>query len=361
MVAGAVVALAAVPFAAVPWSVAQSDGSDAVEHRSVFRFADERIDESSGLVAGEGLMFTVNDSGDDPVVYAVSPRTGETVDELTYSSEEVTDVEALAPGAGALWVGDIGDNGRRRLFVEVFKVELPAGVGAGTSTRSPDALTAPFRLAYPDGPHDAETLLVHPRTGRLYVVTKGLFGGSVYAAPRTLDASAVNPLVEVGEVSGLLTDGAFFPDGRHLILRGYGDATVYTFPRLEEVAGFPLPDQEQGEAVAVDRQEQVFISTEGANTEVLEVLLPRVVRAALAGGPAATPPAPSAAPTGSTASPAPTPAAAAPTDTADDPARPHGWRGADGVVAWIGAAVLVGAFVLRLYLRASRRRSRRRR
>lgn len=355
MVAGAVVALAAVPFAAVPWNVAQSDGSGAVEHRSVFRFADERIDESSGLVAGEELMFTANDSGDDPVVYAVSPRTGETVGELTYSSEEVTDVEALAPGAAALWVGDIGDNGRRRLFVEVFRVEVPGDVGAGASAPR-DAFTAPFRLAYPDGPHDAETLLVHPRTGRLYVVTKGLFGGTVYAAPRTLDPSAVNPLVEVGEVSGLLTDGAFFPDGRHVILRGYGDATVYTFPGLEEVAGFPLPDQEQGEAVAVDQYWHVFISTEGSNTEVLEVLLPRGLRAALAAAPASgvgesTP----------TASPAPTPAAAAPAGTADDPARPHGWRGADGIVAWIGAAVLVGAFVLRLYLRASRRRSRRRR
>jgi hypothetical protein len=28
-----------------------------------------------------------------------------------------------------------------------------------------------YRLRYPDGPHNAEVLLVHPRTGDLYIVT----------------------------------------------------------------------------------------------------------------------------------------------------------------------------------------------
>ncbi len=92
-----------------------------------------------------------------------------------------------------------------------------------------------FRLAYPDGASlNAETLLVHPVTGRLYVATKiPLLDGQLYEAPETLDPVKVNNLKPIGEVGTLLTDGAFFPDGRHLILRGYGRATIYSFPKLE--------------------------------------------------------------------------------------------------------------------------------
>lgn len=330
---------------------ASAAASEEVEARTVFTFADEEIDESSGLVARDGVMFTVNDSGDGPVLYGVHPRSGETVGETTYSSQDVRDVEALAPGrGGAVWVGDIGDNNAERPYIEVYRVVPGASAPAER-----------FRLVYPDGPHDAETLLVHPRSGRLYVVSKEILGGAVYAAPATLEPGSINRMTEFGRVPGLLTDGTFLPDGRHVLLRGYGSATVYTFPALREVASAQLPPQEQGEAVAVDEEGRVFISTEGSNTEVLEVLLPSSMRVRFdpvrprdAGvgtpGDAATP-------SGrATPSDGATPAGA---QEPDDPARPHGLRGADGVLGWIGAAVLVGAFALRWFLRFSRRRSRR--
>jgi hypothetical protein len=330
---------------------ASAAASEEVEARTVFTFADEQIDESSGLVARDGVMFTVNDSGDGPVLYRVHPRSGETVGETTYSSQDVRDVEALAPGrGGAVWVGDIGDNNAERPYVEVYRV-LP---GASAPAER-------FRLVYPDGPHDAETLLVHPRSGRLHVVSKEIMGGAVYAAPATLEPGSINRMTEIGRVPGLLTDGTFLPDGRHVLLRGYGSAAVYTFPALREVASVQLPPQEQGEAVAVDEDGRVFISTEGSNTEVLEVLLPSSMRVGFdsvrprdAGvgkpGDAAT------SSERATPSDAATPAGA---QEPDDPARPHGLRGADGVLGWIGAAVLVGAFALRWFLRFSRRRSRR--
>ena len=50
----------------------------------------------------------------------------------------------------------------------------------------------------------------------------------------------------------IATDGAFFPDGRHLVVRDYGRAVVYAFPVLEAVAEVDLPEQQQGEGIAVD-------------------------------------------------------------------------------------------------------------
>ena len=92
---------------------------------------------------------------------------------------------------------------------------------------------------------------MHPVTGRLYVATKGIFGGELYAAPPELADDAPNVLGLVGETTGIVTDGAFFPDGEHLVLRTYTNAVVYSFPALEQVGSFDLPSQEQGEGIAV--------------------------------------------------------------------------------------------------------------
>ena len=77
-----------------------------------------------------------------------------------------------------------------------------------------------YDLEFPDGPRDAETLLVDPATGRLYVVSKRVQGAAVYAAPKQLSASHVNVLTKVAKAPPLVTDGAFARDGR-LVIRDY--------------------------------------------------------------------------------------------------------------------------------------------
>ena len=74
----------------------------------------------------------------------------------------------------------------------------------------------------------------------------------MYAAPGRLRADRPNQLTEVGPVLPIATDAAFFPDGRHIIVRNYSEAAVYSWPELDEVGRFGLPDQQQGEGIAVD-------------------------------------------------------------------------------------------------------------
>ena len=243
---------------------------------------DPEIHESSAVVeVGTGprsRILTINDSGDGPVVYVLDPRTGRTVGHATYDGDAV-DVEALTPGRrGEVWVGDIGDNNAVRAGVQVYR--LPA-LGDGdrqvTSTR--------YDLTYRGGARDAETLLVHPRTGRVFVVSKGFFGGKVYAAPRQLRSDRPNELVPVGPAPGIVTDGAFFPDGRHVVLRDYSRAYVLDTTRLpwRRVDSFELPDQPQGEGVAVRRGGRtLLISSEGEREPVQVVPLPPRILAELA-------------------------------------------------------------------------------
>jgi hypothetical protein len=90
----------------------------------------------------------------------------------------------------------------------------------------------------------------------------------------------------VARVRGLITDGAFLPDGRHLLIRSYGTATVYTYPDFRRVGTVTLPSQEQGEGVAIDGSGRTYLSSEGENSEVLEITLPADLDDAIRNGPA---------------------------------------------------------------------------
>lgn len=272
-----VTAAVALPFAA---GAAATPPSTAEEGTEVMRFTDPDIVESSGLAVVGGRFVTVNDSGDSGRVFAVDPATGDTVGETSWAPDPV-DVEAVAPAyvdggpASEVWVGDIGDNRGVRDSVEVLRVP----VGWEDATAEPTR----YELRYADGPRDAESLLVVPGTDELLVVSKGVLGGSFYAAPDPLVAGQVNVLEPLAPALGVATDAAFFPDGRHLVVRNYGAAAVYTYPGLTQVGGFDLPDQPQGEGIAVDPDDPtaVLLTTEGPSTPVLRVALPADVRAAM--------------------------------------------------------------------------------
>ena len=75
-------------------------------------------------------------------------------------------------------------------------------------------------------------------------------------------------------VTGLVTDGTFFPDGKRVLLRTYGTATVYTFPGFAPIGTVRLPQQRQGEGISVSRTGRVLISSEGPHSDVLQVSLP---------------------------------------------------------------------------------------
>jgi hypothetical protein len=252
--------------ALVPFAVGALAPGAALPPSSVdFSWRDPAVVESSGLVVRDGLFVTVNDSGDSGRVLTAD-SSGRTVGVTSWPGDPVDD-ESLAPaGDGEVWVGDTGDNTRSRSAVVVRRVPF----GRGDRTTTPPA----YSLVYPDGAHDAETLLADPRTGRLYVVTKDVFGGTMYAAPAHLSVRRPNRLRPVADGLGYATDGSFLPDGRAFLLRDYTSVTAWSWPGLRRIGSWPLPAQRQGEGLAVAEDGTVHLSSEGQFSPVLSVHLP---------------------------------------------------------------------------------------
>jgi hypothetical protein len=249
-----------------------SAGAGAPE--PLLRIQDPALLESSGLAVSarhDGVLWTHADGGTTAEVRAVDAA-GETVATVTLAGIDPYDPEALAPGvdargAPALFLGDIGDNGAERPDVSVFGFAEPGTLGDRT------VRATWYRFTYPDGPHDAEALLVHPRSGRFLVVTKAIAGGGVYRAPRdpvTAD-EGTNALVRVGDAPSFVTDGAYLADGRYA-LRTYASVFVYD-RRGREVGQASLPPQPQGESLAVDG-DRLLAGSEGRHSAVYAVEVP---------------------------------------------------------------------------------------
>jgi hypothetical protein len=253
---------------AVPAVADDGDGADRT-----FTIEDPRITESSGLAASRihpGVYWTHNDSDDGPYVYAVDSRTGKTVATITMRGVgEPRDVEAISIGPdGNLYVGDIGDNLDGSWdHVWIYRFAEPKKLADAT------VQATQFDVKYADGARNAEALMVHPKTGRVYIASKNEDGGGLYEGPAKLTTGGANVFRRVGEVPWV-TDGAFSPDGKDLVLRSYFSTRGYAFEdgRLGADYRVSVPLQGQSESVTftADGSAMMF-GSEGERSEVVRV------------------------------------------------------------------------------------------
>jgi hypothetical protein len=247
----------------------RAEGAESAPH-VVSRMTDPRIGESSGLVlsrAHRDLAYTINDSGNAPIVYAIKVSTGQVVGTTTVGGGTLVDTEAISIDShGTLWIADTGDNLSARHDIALYSLPEPGtGVHSVTAKRYP--------LSYDIGPTDAETLLINPVTDAKYLVTKELFAGRVIQLPASLREGVTTKLKASGvDVLGFATDGTFSLDGRYAIVRGYFSMTVYNAKTWKVVSEQSLPSEKQGESIAMERSgRSVLIGSEGLDSAILRV------------------------------------------------------------------------------------------
>lgn len=250
------------------------------------------LDEVSGLVGSRrrpGVLWAHNDSGDEPRLFALG-EDGRLLGIYSLPTVKAEDWEDVAIGPGKdsrsphLYIGDLGDNGKRRkkgvLLHRVPEPTVPSPVASEA-----DSEEAPvrgrlgpletFRLRYPDGPHDAETLLVDPNTGAVVILTKALFAApQVFHSPALreknvrLDGGAQLDLEAAGIPALLPTGGDVSPDGRWVIVRSYDAAYLWTRNPKEplhqafatQACTVPLAREPQGEAIGFSADGQSYFT-----------------------------------------------------------------------------------------------------
>jgi hypothetical protein len=157
--------------------------------------------ELSGLSASRlrpGVFYAHNDSGDTARFFAFD-GSGNTIGEFHLQGVSAGDWEDMAlgpcPAGSCVFLGDIGDNNQQRPRISVLRVTEPE-VAVGSNVGTVDVSYDRFEYSYEPGPQNAETLLAHPVTGNLYIVTKSTSGTSLVfriEAPTTPGAAQTLP------------------------------------------------------------------------------------------------------------------------------------------------------------------------
>jgi len=235
--------------------------------------------ETSGLAASRvhpNVLYAHNDSGDSARIFMLGTD-GTSRNVVSVTGAPAVDWEDIAvgkcPSGSCVFVGDIGDNGKSRNDLSLVRFPEPSLTASTVAAEV-------FPLVYPDGPHDAETLLVDD-AGAVFVVTKealgpvslvafGVPGAAGTALTGRIVASITPPTFGVPAVTG----GDFFggPCPR-MVLRTYAAVLLFEGPAGEGPEGLAkrpfralsAPIERQGEAVAFAADGRtLYTASEGA-------------------------------------------------------------------------------------------------
>jgi len=154
----------------------------------------QAVDEASGMAysrVNPDLLWIVNDSGDQPVIYAVGTD-GSDRGQMHLDDAENQDWEDLASfrlqHSAYLLVADVGDNQAQRPFVILYILKEPQ-IGNGRLTAASRVnWEQKIQFTYADGPRDCEAVAVDTTDRKILLLTKRDRPPVLYELPLDLAA-----------------------------------------------------------------------------------------------------------------------------------------------------------------------------
>jgi hypothetical protein len=253
-----------------------------------------------------GVLFTINDSGNEPVLYAID-TTGTPRGAWRIVGARNVDWESAAAGpckpGGAptcIYIGDTGDNDGTMPERSIYRVVEP---DARPNARPGEIRGTRLDFTYVDGPHDVEAIYVAP-TGDIFLISKrpmtdaagrlrpalvyriaaGAWSSSARAVAERVDSLEIVPGSAPLRV---VTDAALSADGKHLAVRTYMQVYVFAAdPATGRVDHRVAPavcnivslGEQQGEGITwADDRGRLVLTSEGpgAPLELATCPLPR--------------------------------------------------------------------------------------
>ena len=262
----------------------------------------DEIAEGSGLVASrcnQDVFWTHNDSGDKALIFAINLK-GDKLATYAVKGAKSVDWEDIATmktssGECFLYIGDFGNNSMARGDLTIYRVKEPkVSQSTNSSKASPletDTAEA-IQYQYPDSRRNAETLMVHPVTGDIYIFSKQPNTPSIIYKLSMKDgkppvSGGMNSVEKIGEYAvpavpnGQMTGGDISPDGRHAVICDYLAGYEIELPKddknfddiwKQKPTKINLGDRQQGEAICYGLDgNTIYATSEKKNSPIIEV------------------------------------------------------------------------------------------
>jgi hypothetical protein len=182
------------------------------------------IDEASGMAdskANPGYLWIQQDGGNSNDITLLS-YAATVIKKINILSAVNRDWEDMAISSGPLagtnyiYIADIGDN--NKVFSEYAVYRFPEPLAATDTVSTYDKI----RFRYPDGPHDAEAMLIDPSSNDIYIITKQDSASRIYRLGYPQNTATLNTAVYSGSLSFNGVVGAASPvAGDEWLLKTY--------------------------------------------------------------------------------------------------------------------------------------------
>lgn len=265
----------------------------------------DEITESSGIVesrCNKNVLWTHNDSGDGNYIYALNLQ-GQKLGTFRVTGAKNSDWEDIATfktqtGECFLYIGDIGNNeleGRQQIIYRVREPTVTGDTNTNRSTAIDTEQSETIKFLYPDTPHNAETLMIHPTTGEIYILTKESGNpAGVYKLAANYNLDSTNQLQKISDFTvpavpyGLLTGGEISPDGKRTVVCDYFAGYEIELPQnaksfddiwKQKPVKIDLGERKQGEAVGYSADgKSIYATSEKKNSPLIVVTKINILR-----------------------------------------------------------------------------------
>ncbi len=193
------------------------------------------INESSGLDTYENKIYTLNDSGGDPLIYVLNKK-GKLIDTIVIKDAVNRDWESLDIDNGLLAIGDIGNNMGNRQDLSIYTVDLNHLDKKPEKYRFVYSSQDHFNYDNHTTPYDCEALF--SADDKHYLISKNWTNrkSSLYQLEEIYETEKVTELESFN--FGMLVTGADYNEElKILACSGYENYEMYVFLFMDAVPG----------------------------------------------------------------------------------------------------------------------------
>jgi hypothetical protein len=237
------------------------------------------INEGSGMLLFNGLLWFHNDSGDEARLYGLDSLTNAIVATVEVQNASHIDWEDITHDSLYVYVGDVGNNAGDRKDLRIYKLHKSQFPAQGNAVVSAEVISfsysdqSSFVPANQQTNFDCEAILSFEDS--LYLFSKNWLNEKtkVYRLPKT-SGTYIAMLIDSFDVDGLITAADYHSDHHELVLLGYKNFKpffwlLFDFKSSAFFSGnkrridFPITYLgSQTEAVLFCEKDDVYISTE---------------------------------------------------------------------------------------------------
>ncbi|MCF6342260.1 MAG: hypothetical protein L3J31_05580 [Bacteroidales bacterium] len=186
----------------------------------------DEVNETSGLIFFRDGLWTINDSGNDPILYRLDTVTGEVVQRITIGGAGNRDWEDLAQDDQYIYIGDFGNNSGSRKLLDIYRIRKEAVPYKGDAEIKSEKIV----FQYPDYKgrpeqkkqtnFDCEAFVVIGDSIHLFSKNWGDQQSKHYRIPK-IPGNYVAELLFTFDAKGLITAAGYNAQTNQLVLLGY--------------------------------------------------------------------------------------------------------------------------------------------